>query len=160
MLNGWLGENAVKETPGVVMIDEVDLYLHPHWQRHVLDDLQKAFPKIQFIVSTHSPFIVQSVDSQNIITLDGAKSSISPSNRGIEEVAANEMGISDENLRSKKYRKKEELAKRYYELVDRGENNPDEIEEVRSNLEQLELDEDLMNDPALKALLQFKRGRI
>ena len=160
MLNGWLGEDAVKETPGVVMIDEVDLYLHPHWQRHVLDDLQKAFPKIQFIVSTHSPFIVQSVDSQNIITLDGAKSSISPSNRGIEEVAAKEMGISDENLRSEKYRRKEELAKRYYELVDRGENNPDEIEEVRSSLEQLELDEDLMNDPALKALLQFKRGRI
>ncbi len=160
MLNGWLGEDAVKETPGVVMIDEVDLYLHPHWQRHVLADLQEAFPKMQFIVSTHSPFIVQSVDSQNIITLDGAKSSISPSNRGIEEVAAKEMGISDENLRSEKYRRKEELAKRYYELVDRGENNPDEIEEVRSNLEQLELDEDLMNDPALKALLQFKRGRI
>ena len=160
MLNGWLGENAVKETPGVVMIDEVDLYLHPHWQRHVLDDLQKAFPKIQFIVSTHSPFIVQSVDSQNIITLDGAKSSISPSNRGIEEVAAKEMGISDDNLRSEKYRRKEELARRYYELIDRGENDTDEIEEVRSNLEQLELDEDLMNDPALKALLQFKRGRI
>ena len=100
------------------------------------------------------------MDSQNIITLDGAKSSISPSNRGIEEVAAKEMGISDENLRSEKYRRKEELAKRYYELVDRGENNPDEIEEVRSSLEQLELDEDLMNDPALKALLQFKRGRI
>lgn len=160
LLNGWLGENAVKETPGVIMIDEVDLYLHPHWQRHVLADLQKAFPNIQFIVTTHSPFVVQSVDSNNIITLDGDKSPISPQNRGIEEVASREMGISDENLRSEKYRKKEDLARRYYELVDRGENNPDEIEAVRAALEQLELDEDLMNDPALKALLQFKRGRI
>lgn len=160
LLNGWLGEDAVKETPGVVMIDEVDLYLHPHWQRHVLADLQRAFPKIQFIVTTHSPFVVQSVDSQNIITLDGDKSVISPSNRGIEEVAAKEMGISNENLRSEKYRRKEDLAKRYYELIDRGGDNPEEIEKVRIELEQLELDEDLMNDPGLKALLQFKRGRI
>lgn len=160
LLNGWLGENAIRETPGVVMIDEVDLYLHPHWQRHVLADLQKAFPKIQFIVTTHSPFVVQSVDSQNIITLDGDKSVISPSNRGIEEVAAKEMGISDDNLRSEKYREKENLARRYYELIDRAENNPNEIEKVRIELEQLELDADLMNDPALKALLQFKRGRI
>lgn len=160
LLNGWLGDDAVRETPGVVMIDEVDLYLHPHWQRHVLADLQKAFPNMQFIVTTHSPFVVQSVDSQNIITLDGDKSTIPPSNRGIEEVAAKEMGISEDSLRSAKYRRKEELAKQYYELVDRGENNPDEIEAVRAALEQLELDEDLMNDPALKALLQFKRGRI
>lgn len=160
MLNGWLGEDAVKETHGVVMIDEVDLYLHPHWQRHVLADLHEAFPKIQFIVTTHSPFVVQSVDSQNVITLDGDKSVIPPFNRGIEEVASTEMGISDENLRSEKYRRKENLAKQYFELVDRGENNPDEIEVVRLQLEQLELDEDLMNDPALKALLQFKRGKI
>lgn len=160
MLNGWLGIDAVRETPGVVMIDEVDLYLHPHWQRHVLADLHEAFPKIQFIVTTHSPFVVQSVDSQNIITLDGDKSVISPTNRGIEEVASTEMGIGDENLRSEKYRRKESLAKQYFELVDKGEENPNEIEKVRLQLEQLELDKDLMNDPALKALLQFKRGKI
>ena len=160
MLNGWLGIDAVRETPGVVMIDEVDLYLHPHWQRHVLADLHEAFPKIQFIVTTHSPFVVQSVDSQNIITLDGDKSVISPTNRGIEEVASTEMGIGDENLRSEKYRRKESLAKQYFELVEKGENNPLEIENVRLQLEQLELDKDLMNDPALKALLQFKRGKI
>ena len=85
---------------------------------------------------------------------------ISPTNRGIEEVASTEMGIGDENLRSEKYRRKESLAKQYFELVEKGENNPLEIENVRLQLEQLELDKDLMNDPALKALLQFKRGKI
>lgn len=65
-LNGFLGKDAVKKTPGIVMIDEVDLYLHPHWQQHILEDLQKAFPMFQFIVTTHSPFIVQSVDTNNI----------------------------------------------------------------------------------------------
>lgn len=92
-LNGFLGKDAVKKTPGIVMIDEVDLYLHPHWQQHILEDLQKAFPMFQFIVTTHSPFIVQSVDTNNIITLDAKVSPISPSNRGIEEIMVAEMGL-------------------------------------------------------------------
>jgi predicted ATP-binding protein involved in virulence len=70
-LNGFLGEKAVRMTPGLVMIDELDLYLHPRWQKHILEDLQRAFPLIQFIVSSHSPFIIQSVRSRNLITLDG-----------------------------------------------------------------------------------------
>lgn len=69
-LNGCLGRNAVKKTPGVVMIDEIDLYLHPHWQKHVLQDLAQAFPMIQFIVSTHSPFIVQSLQKNQLISFD------------------------------------------------------------------------------------------
>ena len=65
-LNGFLGQHAIKMTPGIVMIDEIDLYLHPHWQKHVLQDLTNAFPMIQFIVSTHSPFIVQSLQKDNL----------------------------------------------------------------------------------------------
>ena len=69
-LNGIFGVDAVKLTPGVVMIDEIDLYLHPHWQKHVLQDLCNAFPNIQFIVSTHSPFIVQSLEKNQLISFD------------------------------------------------------------------------------------------
>lgn len=46
------------ETSGIVLIDEVDLHLHPKWQRTILRDLNMVFPNIQFIVSTHSPIIV------------------------------------------------------------------------------------------------------
>ena len=92
-LNGFLGERAVKETPGIVMIDELDLYLHPHWQQHVLADLQLAFPYFQFIVTTHSPFIVQSVQSRNIITLDGEKGTSDPNKRSIEEIVVSEMNM-------------------------------------------------------------------
>lgn len=159
LLNGWLGENAVKETPGVVMIDEVDLYLHPHWQRHVLADLQEAFPKIQFIVTTHSPFVVQSIQSENLITLDGTSSIIEPSNRGIEEIAEKEMGLTN-NLRSEKYKRKEELAEKYFRLVDEGKAQPEEINRIKEELEQLELDEDLMTDPGLKALLKYKAAAL
>jgi predicted ATP-binding protein involved in virulence len=47
----------------VVMIDEVDLHLHPSWQRRVLADLLRTFSNTQFIVTTHSPFIVESLNN-------------------------------------------------------------------------------------------------
>jgi predicted ATP-binding protein involved in virulence len=69
-LNPHLGLNAAKETQGVIMIDEVDMHLHPAWQQTVLVDLIKAFPKIQFIVTTHSPQVISTVPSRQIRILD------------------------------------------------------------------------------------------
>ncbi len=48
-------------TEGIVIIDEVDLHLHPGWQQTILLDLMRTFPNIQFIVSTHSPQVISSV---------------------------------------------------------------------------------------------------
>ncbi len=59
-------ENAPKETDGIVLIDEVDMHLHPKWQQHVVQSLMEAFPKIQFIVTTHSPQVLSTVDKANI----------------------------------------------------------------------------------------------
>lgn len=50
-------DNPLNST-GIVLIDEVDLHLHPRWQRDILSQLTKVFPNIQFVVSTHSPVIV------------------------------------------------------------------------------------------------------
>ena len=50
---------------GVVMIDEVDLHLHPKWQHDLIDKLVRTFPNVQFILTTHSPLIVS--DSPNIL---------------------------------------------------------------------------------------------
>ena len=55
-LNPFLAEKAARVTPGVVFIDEIDLQLHPKWQGHVIEDLLRAFPKVQFIATTHSPY--------------------------------------------------------------------------------------------------------
>ena len=52
------------QTSGVVLIDEIDLHLHPSWQQHILQDLIKAFPNIQFIVSTHSPQVVSGIPKE------------------------------------------------------------------------------------------------
>lgn len=65
-LNPHLGEAAARETPGVVLIDEVDMHLHPEWQQVVLQSLTSAFPKVQFIVTTHSPQVLTTVPRENI----------------------------------------------------------------------------------------------
>jgi len=51
-------ERVLEETPGVVLLDEIDVHLHPEWQRSVVRDLLNTFPKIQFICSTHSAQVV------------------------------------------------------------------------------------------------------
>lgn len=151
LLNGFMGANAVKETPGIVMIDEVDLYLHPHWQQNVLADLQDAFPKIQFIVTTHSPFIVQSVAARNIIKLDGEIGDTDPNKRSIEEVAITEMNLN--TVRSSNYNKMLEVAEKYYQLV---LNNDIKADDVKKELDALELE--FSDDPAYVALLRAERN--
>lgn len=69
-LNPHLGSNASKLTSGVVLIDEVDMHLHPSWQHEVLSSLREAFPQIQFIVTTHSPQVVSSAKNDNLRILD------------------------------------------------------------------------------------------
>jgi predicted ATP-binding protein involved in virulence len=68
-LNPHLGENAGRQTPGIVLIDEVDMHLHPEWQQVVLGSLSEAFPELQFIVTTHSPQVLTSVDASSIRVL-------------------------------------------------------------------------------------------
>lgn len=57
ILNPYLQGEALQKTPGVVVIDELDLSLHPTWQKKIISILKNLFPKIQFICATHSPFI-------------------------------------------------------------------------------------------------------
>lgn len=57
---------------GIVMVDEIDLHLHPKWQMTVLPTLARTLPNIQFIVTSHSPLIVGSLEWMNIITMKPA----------------------------------------------------------------------------------------
>ena len=64
------GDKVLEETSGVVMIDEIDLHLHPQWQQTIISDLNTIFPKIQFIVSSHAPAVINSVAKEQIRILD------------------------------------------------------------------------------------------
>ena len=68
-LNPHLGGAAIQETNGIVLVDEIDLHLHPRWQQIVLNDLQRIFPRIQFIVTTHAASVIQSVRDVTIMLL-------------------------------------------------------------------------------------------
>jgi predicted ATP-binding protein involved in virulence len=57
-LNPHLGAEVLDLTPGVVLIDELELHLHPSWQRHVVAILRGLFPSVQFIATTHSPQVI------------------------------------------------------------------------------------------------------
>ena len=61
----------------VVLIDEIDLHLHPEWQRRIIAALTKTFPKCQFLLSTHSPPILGHLDSKSIWILQRTKSGVS-----------------------------------------------------------------------------------
>ncbi len=88
---GWIGDllyhvcmtcpsgKMLVENRGIVMVDEIDLHLHPQWQLTVLPTLAKALPKIQFILTSHSPLIVGSLEWMNIIVMKpGADQSAEP----------------------------------------------------------------------------------
>jgi predicted ATP-binding protein involved in virulence len=77
-LNGKHGEDSVQKTRGIVMIDELDQHLHPGWQQRILPALREAFPKVQFIVTTHSPEVLSTVESRQIRILEDGECSLAP----------------------------------------------------------------------------------
>jgi len=63
------------QTPGVVLIDELDVHLHPIWQRQIVHDLKRLFPAIQFICASHSPQLIGELQPEEILLLHGGQPS-------------------------------------------------------------------------------------
>jgi predicted ATP-binding protein involved in virulence len=93
VLNPHLGKYAAKKSTGVILIDELDLHLHPKWQRRVVDDLKRTFPAIQFICSTHSPFLIQSLEPGELIRLQDTDAGGEYSNQSLEEIVEHVQGV-------------------------------------------------------------------
>jgi energy-coupling factor transporter ATP-binding protein EcfA2 len=68
----------VIDVPGVVLIDEIDVHLHVSWQKKIGEWLKSHFPAIQFIVTSHSPYICQSADPGGLIRLAGVDENVPP----------------------------------------------------------------------------------
>lgn len=64
-----MGVSSPLDLPAIVLIDEIDLHLHPGWQQKVLGDLTRTFPHTQFIVTTHSPQVISTMPSESIRVL-------------------------------------------------------------------------------------------
>ena len=72
---------APKDMEGLVLLDEIDLYLHPKWQRGFARALRRVFPKIQFIATTHSPVVLAGLHHDEIVRL-----AVDPTNGDIQQV--------------------------------------------------------------------------
>jgi len=155
-LNPHLKENVVKETEGVVLIDELDLHLHPNWQRRIVADLKRVFPKIQFIATSHSPFIIQSLKKEELINLDtnNAKPEEDPYKQSIEDVAEDIMQVEG-MPRSNEFNEMIKVAEEYYGLLKQGKNGA-KVANLRKRLTELEAR--YSDDAAYVALLKAERA--
>ena len=62
--------NDLKSLEGVVLIDEIDIHLHPRWQWKILGALRTTFPNVQFIIATHSPIVISSANDAKLILME------------------------------------------------------------------------------------------
>ncbi|WP_462146229.1 AAA family ATPase [Pseudoalteromonas gelatinilytica] len=179
-LNPQLEENAAKLTPGIVLIDELDLHLHPKWQREIIGSLRTSFPKVQFIVTTHSPFIIQSLERGEVLDLSNGPS-LSPEfdnalnsefniskvakpspngnyiDRSIEDIVEDIMGVNTPS-RSSKLEQMYETAKKYYLLLE-SSKQADEKEKnnIKDKLDELSAPFCERDDVAYYAFLEMER---
>ena len=121
-LNSQLGEDCIRETTGVVLIDELDLHLHPQWQRSVIDNLLSVFPKLQFVVASHSPFLLQSAFEHGIVVDAATGQPVSPGDPSIEDIAENVMGV-EQPQRSRRFLEMKTLAQEYLDLLENSDSH-------------------------------------
>ena len=125
----------------IVLIDEIDLHLHPAWQQRVLDDLLRTFPNTQFIVSTHSPQVLTSVEPERIVELSRDNGAVIPGYIGgiatygaeVGDVLALVMGVPNRPKDNEFVRKLD----RYRSLVDDDEGESEEARRLRSELDRI-----------------------
>jgi predicted ATP-binding protein involved in virulence len=141
---------------GVVLIDEVELHLHPQWQREVVEKLRVTFPNIQFILTTHSPFVMQSVHSgEELILLDGQPLA-KLENKGVEEIARALMGVHRPDV-SERYETMKKAAKSYLEILNEAAEAPaDKLAQYKERL--AEAIAPYADNPAFQAFLEMKRA--
>ena len=82
---GWVGDlvghladvtqddGTLEAISGIVLVDEIDLHLHPEWQRSVVPTLSRAFPRLQFVFTSHSPLVASTVRRENVFVTDVAQ---------------------------------------------------------------------------------------
>lgn len=121
ILNPHLKDEVLNKTKGIVLIDELDLHLHPEWQKKIVNSLKTTFPEIQFIASTHSPFLIQ--ESEYLIKLSDNKinTGYEAVEMSLEDIAEEIQGVDNPQW-SEKRKKMFDLARKYYKALRAGED--------------------------------------
>ena len=147
------------ESEAIVLIDEVDLHLHPSWQQRILVDLRRTFPNTQFIVSTHSPQVLTTVMPKHIVELfreeDGSVFAGPPASAtyGAEagDVLSSIMRVDERPENDFKI-----ALDRYRRLVSSGDGESSKARDIRKQLERMS-----PHDPALdRADLEIRKRKL
>lgn len=146
--NGELYEkrnNKVLHSPAVVLIDEIELHLHPKWQQTVLPTLMKIFPNTQFVVTTHSPQVLTSIKPEHIRIVDNGSVRLpttssygAPSWRVLEDL----LGVSSRPSDNEAKKALDE----YFALINQDKASSERAKELRK-----QLDEWMYGDSELEA---------
>lgn len=132
---------------GIILIDEIDMHLHPQWQRSIIQRLQTTFPNCQFILSTHSPLVIS--DTQNILVydLDGQEVNALPSLYG-QDANTVLLQYMDTSYRNPK------VAEQISQAMDAIQNNDFELANQLIQTLKLELGESQLEVMRLVAMLK------
>lgn len=117
VLNPNLRDKTSEKCPGIVLIDELDMHLHPKWQWKIIEALRQTFPEVQFIAATHSPILIASCQDGQLIRVENDKIFYDTSGYGME--------INDVLRSAQGSRDMDETVKNQvdavYELIDNGQ---------------------------------------
>ena len=160
-LNPHFGKEANLKSEGIVLIDELDLHLHPAWQQDLVKNLKQTFPKIQFIATTHSPFILQEMEDNEVFkinsTADKILAPLKGLNRlGVEDIAEDIQGVDTPNM-SHEREEMFKAAEKYYSLLNLSdkETNPGVLQDLKDKLDSIT--EKYSDDVAYYAFLKQER---
>jgi len=143
---------------GIILIDELELHLHPEWQSKIAKILVQVFPSAQFITSTHSPHILQSANSDEIIALatdngqvyrrklDGRKYGYQ--GWTVEEILTDVMGMSDTR------------TDKYYQELSKFENAINQDDYLAAEAAYAELDNLLHPNNHMRKLLKLELASV
>lgn len=130
VLNPQLKSDAARQTEGIVLIDELDLHLHPSWQKRVVSNLKNAFPNLQFITTTHSPLILGSAQDRIITVVDGEPYYLTHTyGRTANDVLKNAMQTAE------RLEPVQEMLEEYFEMIEMGEGFSEEAKQLREKLD-------------------------
>lgn len=145
---------------GIILIDEIEIHLHPEWQERIIHILKKTFPCAQFILTTHSPHVIQTAEPNQVMALQldennnvSLRTDLQTSNYGfkgwtVEEILYDVMGMH--TMRSEMYHN---LIEKFGKAID--DENEEEAMSIYAELEQL-----LHPRNSQRKLLSFQLAKI
>ena len=156
--------NSGKEKPfegmGVVLIDEIELHLHPKWQREIIPSLRDAFPNIQFLITTHSPQVISSIEARSLRLLCRDQDEIKSDGVSYQTDGATSSEVLEELMNLEPRREgsmRVQALKRYIKEMNSLDLSLDQINEKYEALEGLGVGEGMLDEALKKKIATMLR---